>query len=195
MIGLSRCMNTYYLVRHAHNDYTNDEDRPLSERGLRDAERLANILSGMPVDMIFSSPYRRARQTIEPLASRLNLPIQPAPELRERRLGDIASEDFFAAVEATWADQSFSHPGGEANTAAKHRGICILRRLDLEYDRRSIVLSTHGNLMALILRHFDPAIDYAFWKSLTMPDIYRLKNSQDGGLEIRRLWRDGNCRQ
>ena len=35
-----------------------------------------------------------------------------------------------------------------------------------------IVLSTHGNLLALILQTFDPSVDFVFWKSLTMPDIY-----------------------
>jgi len=50
-----------------------------------------------------------------------------------------------------------------------------------------IVLSTHGNLMALTLQGFDPSIDFAFWKSLTMPDIYTLSFSQVGEAVMSRL--------
>ena len=53
-----------------------------------------------------------------------------------------------------------------------------------------IVLSTHGNLMALILQVFDPSLDFAFWKSLTMPDLYTLNFSQAGEAAIDRLWQE-----
>jgi len=50
------------------------------------------------------------------------------------------------------------------------------------------VLSTHGNLLALVLNGFDPSIDFAFWKRLAMPDIYELRLAGDAEPAIRRLW-------
>ena len=44
--------------------------------------------------------------------------------------------------------------------------------------------------MALILQGFDPSVDFAFWKSLTMPDIYTLDFSQIGEAVIGRLWQE-----
>ena len=41
-------MTVFYLIRHAHADWTPDEGRPLSERGQRDALRLAECL-GVPL--------------------------------------------------------------------------------------------------------------------------------------------------
>lgn len=181
-------MSTFYLVRHAHADWTPDENRPLSARGREDARRVADILQPYPIHMIVSSPYCRAHQTIAPLATRLDLPVHTEPGLRERRLGGGSVEDFLEAVAATWRDPAFAHPGGESNTAAQRRGLAVIRRLQEQHKTDHIVLSTHGNLLALVLQGFDPSIDFAFWKSLTMPDIYTLSFSLVGEVVWRRLW-------
>lgn len=182
-------MNIFYLVRHAHADWSLDENRPLSVRGQRDAERVAEVLDAFPITAIYSSPARRARQTIAPLASRLSLPIQTEPDLHERLLCAGYVDDFFTAVKATWADLSFAFPGGESNTTAQRRGMVLLNRLLAQHPAEHIVLSTHGNLLALLLQHFDPAVDYEFWRSLTMPDIYELRIGGDSEIAMRRLYR------
>ena len=153
-----------------------------------DAKGVADVLHQFPIAVICSSPYHRARQTIAPLAARLNLPIHIVPELRERELGDGTVDDFYKAVEATWADPSFAHPGGESNAAAQRRGVAVVRKLLEQYPTEHLVLATHGNLLALLLQHFEPSIDFAFWKSLTMPDVYKLGVSADGEVAIQRLW-------
>jgi 2,3-bisphosphoglycerate-dependent phosphoglycerate mutase len=114
--------------------------------------------------------------------------VQIEPDLRERQLGNYLTEDFFTAVEQTWRTPSFAHPGGESNATAQIRGLAILRRLQKQHVAEHIVLSTHGNLMALLLQGFDPGVDFTFWKSLTMPDIYALSMSQAGMISISRLW-------
>ena len=181
-------MSTFYLVRHAHADWAPDENRPLSIQGCKDANRVAGILQKYPIGAIYSSPFQRARQTIAPLAARLNLPVHIEPELRERRLGNSSTEDFFKAVEEAWQTPSFAHPEGESNAAAQGRGMAIVRRLQKQHVAEHVVLSTHGNLMALILQGFDPSIGFAFWKSLTMPDIYALSFGQAGKVGMSRLW-------
>ena len=182
-------MATFYLVRHAHAIWTLDENRPLSERGSRDAIRVADILHEYPVNEIYSSPATRARQTITPFAERLGLQIHIEPDLRERQLGEEKFEDFFGAVEATWRNPFFSHPGGETSDAAQKRGLAVVKRLQAKGPNEAVALSTHGNLLGLILQGFDLSVDFAFWKSLTMPDIFAL---EIGGSHpyIYRLWRD-----
>lgn len=182
-------MTVFYLVRHARADWTRDENRPLSGRGREDALRVADSLAPYPVCAIYTSPYRRAMETIAPLAEHLELPMQLEPGLVERRLGRFSEGDFFRAVETTWRDPAFAHPGGETNAAAQQRGLEVVRRLRERHAEEHVVLSTHGNLMALVLQAFDPTIDYAFWHSLTMPDIYNLDFSQAGKPVIERLWR------
>jgi 2,3-bisphosphoglycerate-dependent phosphoglycerate mutase len=178
------------LVRHAHADWTPDEDRPLSAQGSQDAARVGKILREFPIDAIYSSPFRRARETIAPLAGQLSLSIHSEPDLRERKLGNETFENFFTAVEITWQNPSFAHPGGESNVSAQQRGITVVERLLEKHHTGNIVLSTHGNLMALILQAFDPSVDFLFWKSMTMPDVYKLDIDQPGRGVMQRLWRD-----
>jgi len=75
-----------YVVRHAHaGDRTGwdgpDHLRPLSPKGWKQAAALADRLHG--VELLLSSHYLRCRQTLEPLAERLGLPIQDEPRLVE----------------------------------------------------------------------------------------------------------------
>jgi 2,3-bisphosphoglycerate-dependent phosphoglycerate mutase len=179
---------TFYLVRHAQADWTPDEDRPLSTRGYNDAEKVCHALNAFPISAIYSSPYRRARDTIRPLAVQLNLPLRLAPELRERRLGAFEGPDFFHAVEPTWQQPAFAHPGGESNAAAQARGVSFLEGLRREDLPGTVVLSTHGNLLSLILQAYDPSIGFAFWTSLTMPDVYALSVGPKGVAAISRVW-------
>jgi len=183
-------MSALYLVRHAHAEWTPDENRPLSVQGSEAAARVANILCEYPIHAIYSSPSRRACQTISPLAEMLGLTIHVEPDLQERKLGDGVFEDFFKAVEVTWLDPSFVHPGGESNITAQKRGITVMQRLLEQHPAEHIVFSTHGNLMALILQTFDPSVDFMFWKSLTMPDVYKLNISRTGRGVMQRLWQE-----
>jgi 2,3-bisphosphoglycerate-dependent phosphoglycerate mutase len=108
-------------------------------------------------------------------------------ELCERRLSDAPVGDFLEAVAATWQDPKKALPGGESNIAAQSRGVTLVERLCRRYPDGCVVLSTHGNLLALVLQHYDPAIDFDFWNALTMPDIYCLV-IEGSHFEISRVW-------
>ena len=181
-------LTTFYLVRHAHARWSQDENRPLSAMGIKDAVHVGNKLCKHPITLIYSSPAKRARQTISPLAELLGIPIQIEPDLQERKLGSGVFDDFFKAVEVTWQDPSFAHLGGESSVNAQKRGIAMVQQLLERHPTEHIVLSTHGNLMALILQAFDPSVDFMFWKSLSMPDIFQLTTNQTGHGFTRRLW-------
>lgn len=64
-------MKTLLVIRHAksswENAIVNDMDRPLNERGKRDAPAMAQRLlgSGVRIDHFVSSPAKRARNTAE----------------------------------------------------------------------------------------------------------------------------------
>ena len=68
-----------YLVRHAEKETAdpNDQDPNLTEAGQRRANNLLTHLQGVPVDALISTPYRRTRQTLTPLARHHNLEILP----------------------------------------------------------------------------------------------------------------------
>ena len=77
-----------YVVRHAkagdRSDWSGDDRlRPLTKSGQRQAEALAEMLEGEPIDKILSSGYPRCMQTVEPLATLRKLSAEPVKELEE----------------------------------------------------------------------------------------------------------------
>ena len=177
-----------YLVRHAHAEWLPDEGRPLSLRGMRDAVRLADRLADRSIEAVYSSPYRRVIQTVSALAVRRKLPIQIEDRFRERTLGNWSANTFEEAVSRTWQDAEYSWPGGESNKAAQTRAIEALDELIIGEPAEHIVLGTHGNLLTLILNHYDPQVGFVFWSRLTMPDVYQLETVGGRHARYTRLW-------
>lgn len=69
-----------YLVRHGeHQDAEHGmTDGPLSPRGVRQAELVADRLSGLPLDAVWHSPLERAAATARQISERLPS-VTPAP--------------------------------------------------------------------------------------------------------------------
>jgi len=66
------------LVRHAEKADAS-KDTALSEAGRTRAGKLAEMLAGAGVTAIYASEYRRTRETAEPLAALLRIPVQTIP--------------------------------------------------------------------------------------------------------------------
>ena len=55
-------MKTYYFVRHCQAD-GQSEDASLTPQGITQSHELAQFFSGIQLNQIISSPYKRAIQT------------------------------------------------------------------------------------------------------------------------------------
>ncbi|MBH9788030.1 histidine phosphatase family protein, partial [Clostridioides difficile] len=77
-----------------------------------------------------------------------------------------------------------------SNQQAMARAIPSLRNILLTHPQESVVIGTHGNIMALIMQYFDAQYDYAFWQTLSMPDIYRLTFQGLSLQEVTRVWQE-----
>lgn len=81
-------MRTFYVVRHAKSGSRShwsgdDRVRPLSKKGRQQAEELVTVLQSFPISAIFSSPFVRCVQTVEPLARARHLEVKESPSLAE----------------------------------------------------------------------------------------------------------------
>jgi 8-oxo-dGTP diphosphatase len=79
-----------HVIRHAEAGDRKrwrgpDEARPLTDGGHRQAERLVALFADQPFVQLFSSPFVRCVQTLEPLARVRSLPIDLRDELTEGR--------------------------------------------------------------------------------------------------------------
>jgi 2,3-bisphosphoglycerate-dependent phosphoglycerate mutase len=165
-----------YFVRHAHSAYTPDErERPLSESGRADAEQVKKALESEGIGRVLSSPYKRAIETVEPLAASIGREILLIEGFRERQLSEGPVEDFAAAIAKVWDDEDYAFRGGESNREAKARGVNAALEVVKRYPGERIAIGTHGNLMVLVMNHFDSRYGVGFWRELAMPDIYCLR--------------------
>ncbi len=77
-----------YLVRHANAGVRSkwqgpDKKRPLTEKGVLQAQGVAAILARHPITEIWASQAVRCSQTVEPLAANLGLDVQVSKKLKE----------------------------------------------------------------------------------------------------------------
>ncbi|MBX2896120.1 MAG: histidine phosphatase family protein [Cyclobacteriaceae bacterium] len=68
-------ITTVILVRHAEKETDDPKDPELSESGKQRAQRLAEVLKEIKVDAIYSTPYKRTRYTVAPLAEAKGLSV------------------------------------------------------------------------------------------------------------------------
>jgi phosphohistidine phosphatase SixA len=68
-------VTTVFLIRHAERGQEPAQDPPLTEAGRARAEALARLLSDAGVKAVYTSQFARTRQTAEPLAKLLGVPV------------------------------------------------------------------------------------------------------------------------
>lgn len=165
-------MKTLYVVRHCEAE-GQEADAPLTPEGAAQSHNLAVSLATVNIERIISSPYRRATQSIEPLARRLNLQVELDMRLVERVLCSGSRPDWQERLHDSFLDLDLSWEGGESSRTAMQRAVAVVADIQ-RHSAGNTLLVTHGNLMALLLKHFDDSIGFAEWLALSNPDVYRI---------------------
>jgi 2,3-bisphosphoglycerate-dependent phosphoglycerate mutase len=178
-------MKRLYVVRHCSAE-GQSPDAPLTWGGRKQDERLADFLKQKDIVSIISSPYVRAVTSIEPLAEALNLHVRGDSRLSERVLSSEPLDNWLDCLQLTFTDFGLAYHGGETSLQAMERATQVVNEV-LAGNRRNVVLVTHGNLMTLLLRHFDERFGFQEWAELTNPDVYRVSvNGSETTVE--RVW-------
>jgi len=178
-----------YLVRHCEATCQGQEPgASLSEVGCQQAEQLAAWFADRKIARIISSPYTRAIQTVEPLATQRGLVIEIDERFRERALCSGPLPDWRERVAASYTDLDLCLPGGESCRTAMARGVAALEEV-IRHGLFPAVVATHGNLLTLLRKHFDASVGFKEWQQLTNPDVYCLRYDE-GQPTIVRLWED-----
>jgi 2,3-bisphosphoglycerate-dependent phosphoglycerate mutase len=185
-----RAETAIYLVRHAHAEWRDDDQRPLSNAGIAAARLVADSLASRPIAAVYTSPSRRSVETVAPLADRLRQRPEVVPDLRERELPPVPPGEFEALVREAWLHPADAPRGGESNVRAQGRGLAVLRTVLARHAGSQAVVATHGNLLALVLNALDPAFAYEFWCRLSFPDIYQMSFDGTEFRGVQRLWND-----
>ena len=166
-------MTTVYFIRHAQSDNSvrDGRVRPLTERGLVDRKLVTKYLHDKNIDVVVSSPFKRAVDTVADFAEAHGFSIETIEDFRERKSDSdwVRETDFYPFMERQWADFSYSLSDGECLAVVQERNIAALNEVLYKHQDKNIVIGTHGTALSTIINYYDHS--YSFADFLAMVDI------------------------
>ncbi len=210
-------VTTLYLVRHGETEgseikrYKGSMDVPLSEKGIKQMEQLAEYLNrsyksyttsiGL-LKAVYCSPLSRAVRSAEIIAKPYGLQPVETPELRERSFGIWEGMTFSEIKEKypeefeAWANNPlrYSPIEGESTIAVKDRIFPSLTRILDTHKGENIAVVAHGGVNRIILCHFlgiplenifRIEQDYAAVNIIELWDKYPVVKLLNGGIELK----------
>ncbi|MBO5637826.1 MAG: alpha-ribazole phosphatase [Acidaminococcaceae bacterium] len=158
-------MAKLYLVRHGETDYNNtyrfqgQTDIALNEKGIRQAEKLAQYFHEIPLDAIYTSSLQRARKTAEIIGNAKNLKPIATDALREMSFGiweNMNSEVIQKKYAKEWKDffanpASVTIPQGESMGAVQKRAYPEVKQILDRYPEGNLVFVAHGGIIRVLM--------------------------------------------
>ncbi|HLV21570.1 MAG TPA: histidine phosphatase family protein [Polyangiaceae bacterium] len=157
---------TLLLVRHGltaavgHALAGRADEPGLGDEGWAQAQRLADWLHGVQPSAVYTSPIRRAVQTAECIAARLQQRAQARPALTEVDFGAWTGRRFEALddVERWRRFNTFrsgtAPPGGEPMSTVQARVVGELLGLRDAHPDATVVVVSHADPIRSALAHF-----------------------------------------
>ncbi len=157
--------NTYFVMRHGQtttnlkNLVSNkiNSGSHLTEKGIADTKASAQKIKGENIDLIFTSPFNRTRETTKVLVEELGL--KEGQVIVDDRLGEMMVPSYEGR---TWMDyhhaypktvENFDHanPGDESYLDVKQRMMQFLFEIEEKYKGKKILIVTHGGPAWLLM--------------------------------------------
>lgn len=168
-----------YLTRHGESEWDEDGrykgNAPvgLSERGRREAKRLAERLANQEISQVITSPTERCLETAQIVADRLDVSLVEDPGLREweisrkfwgeTSLGDkVDDEDW----ERFRTDPTYKLPAGESLEEVLERTRAALERITADDEGVPLVVGHQITVQVIIL---ESTVGLNFDGGLLMP--------------------------
>jgi probable phosphoglycerate mutase len=144
------------LLRHGQTPmsvqkrYVGRSDVPLTDLGVQQAAAAAKRLASAGLDVIVTSPMRRAIQTAEEVATATGAPVVTDEGFRETDFGAWEGLTFaevrerWPAEMAAWlADPAVAPPGGESFAEVSERVTDALYRVLAARERQAVLIVSH----------------------------------------------------
>jgi probable phosphomutase (TIGR03848 family) len=158
-------MTHFLFVRHGAHDLLRtgvlagrQPDVHLNVFGRQQAQQIAERLATLPIDAIYCSPLERARETADPLATKLGVAVRTAEEFNEVDIGAWTNRTI-AELENVPEWQHWNSfrsaavaPGGESMVAVQARAIAKVCELRTRHS--FVTIFTHADIIRAVLAHF-----------------------------------------
>ncbi len=166
-----------YIVRHGETDWNrrkiiqgSSRDNPLNKKGIKQAEKLARYFSRRHLDVIMSSPLKRAMQTAFFVAEKKKMKIVPKEEFIEIHYGEWSGKKS-SEIPVLFPDEwkqflknpaRFKFKNGESVADLYERVSRAFEQLEKDKD---ILIVTHTNPIRMII---------AYILNMDISEIYKL---------------------
>ena len=151
------------LVRHAtaeaHGRFQGQLDVSLTSAGRQELPLLGEKCSRYPVQAVYASDLRRARETADALARKLDLVVSVRPELREMHFGEWEGLSWnqiarrYPKLAVQWIERfpCQTIPGGEPLTQFRKRTAAGMREIVAANQGQCVVVVTHAGVIRFTL--------------------------------------------
>lgn len=178
-----------YIVRHGETDWNKSHkvqgrtDIPLNDYGRRLAEETAEGMRDIPLDLAYTSPLLRAKETAQIILKGRNIPLCEDDRLQEISFGSYEGL-FCGGQNADEKGEAFNRffndtanyippEDGESIPCLYERTGDFLREMKEREDLadKSILISTHGAAMTSLLNRIRGNLSTEhFWKDEVPPN-------------------------
>ncbi len=178
----------FYVFRHGETDLNKMKcwqgsgmDYDLNATGIAQGEALADKLAGRGLEIIYSSPLKRALHTAEIVGAALEIPVVVENDLRECHYGMAEGRSLseFPDYLTAWQDpcnMEVAIPGGEKKGEALQRVLRVFDHLLTEPSRIMGVAIHRGTMLNLLwYYHFD-------FEGINLPNcaVFHLIHDEEG---------------
>lgn len=155
-----------YSTRHGQTDYNAADvilgttDIPLNETGIAQAKKLAEYIcssDSIKIDLIVSSPMKRALTTAEAIAEINKMPIIKDNRLREWNYGKYEglhrTAEGFAENKRQFGVKMGEN--GESLIQLSHRVYSAIDEIIERYKEKNVLIVSHGGICRVIEMYFN----------------------------------------
>lgn len=165
-------LTTIYIARHGETEMNRSQqmqgqqDSPLTENGVSQAEGLREKLKHIRFDAVFSSDLLRAKRTAEIVSLERKLAITTSQFLREKTYGPYEGKhykEFESEYARLWNEYKRlgksdkyrfkMHEQIESDEEAMARYTQFLREIAVSHAGKTVLVVSHGGVMKVLLVH------------------------------------------
>lgn len=160
-----------YVTRHGQTQY-NIETRicgrsnvRLTDKGIQQAQMLAESMAGSDVDIILVSPLIRAKTTADIVAQKLQVPVVVDERLAERDYGAIdGTYEGTPGFMENWVQFGYIYPEGESLLRVVQRVYNFLDDIKVTYKDKTVMVISHGGVCRVINSYFKSLTNENFFE-------------------------------
>ena len=185
---------TVYFIRHAEPERSADSiytDRtyPLTAKGIADRKLVNEFLRDKNIDVVLSSPFKRAVDTVAEFAEQIGCEVELIEDFRERAITDkwLGSDEFKKFALRQWEDFTYKLPGGESIGEVQKRKLAALHDVLKRHRGKNIVIGTHGMALSSLLVHYDSGFTYDQHVEMPMPYVVKMVFDGEACIDIVKL--------